>query len=847
METTLSGYDSRQMYGFLPSDTKGVDLLAQLALDMRWSWNHAADSIWQQIDPEIWELTHNPWIVLQSVSKEKLEKTLKEPGFLEEVQTLWESKVRFHKEEAWFQKYHSDSPLSCVAYFSMEYMLDEALPIYAGGLGNVAGDQLKAASDLGIPLVAVGLFYQQGYFRQSIDENGKQQAYFPHTDPGQVPIIPLRKENGEWLRLKIEMDGNTIWLRTWQVQVGRVRLYLMDSNDPANFPMHRCITNELYGGGPENRIRQEIILGIGGWRLLRAIGHHPEVCHLNEGHAAFLVLERARDLMNAYQLTFEEALATGRAGNLFTTHTAVPAGFDHFSPELLRQYLGEYVSNHLQIDFSRFLALGKLNTENASGHFNMAYLAIRGSGAVNGVSRLHGEVSRRLFSKLFPRFPFHEIPIGHVTNGVHMPSWDSKRADKVWTQACGKDRWRGQQENLHAFMKGVPHETLWNMRRKARSQLVTFIRSRLEREKRLGNPFPHYPETAAEIFNPDTLTLGFARRFVPYKRTNLLLHQPQRLAKLLTDADKPLQLVISGKAHPYDDTGNKLIRQWLQFIEDYNLQRQLVFLSDYDMSVAEKMVQGVDVWLNTPRRPWEASGTSGMKVLVNGGLNLSVLDGWWAEAYSPEVGWALGDGQEHGEDPAWDARDAEALYDLLEFQVIPEFYDRNQDNLPEKWLEKIRSSISELTPRFSANRTVREYTEQYYLPAAEQFLKRTGKDGESGREILKKISALNTYGQGIHFNEVHVERSDHKLLFTAYVTHRGIPAKDLSVEVFAEGLNGSLPEQHAMKAVSENGNGSTVFTAEIKTGRQEGDFTPRVRGNFPDVLPLEHEWIIWAR
>ena len=396
---TLASHPS---YSLLPTEIEGVDSLAELALDLRWSWNHATDTLWRHLDRELWKLTQNPWVVLQTVSRDQLKRALADPVFRTNVDDLLQTKRLAAETPAWFQKHHAQAPLTCVAYFSMEFMLSEALPIYSGGLGNVAGDQLKAASDLGVPVVGVGLLYQQGYFRQVIDKDGAQQALYPYNDPGQLPITPVRRPDGEWLRLEIALPGYSVWLRAWQVQVGRVKLYLLDSNDAANFPAHRGITSELYGGGPELRLKQEVLLGIGGWRLLVALGIQPEVCHLNEGHAAFAVLERARSFMEATGQPFDVALTATRAGNLFTTHTAVAAGFDRFDPALIAQYLTAYAAEKLGISLQDFMALGRQNPHDPAEPFNMAYLAIRGSGAVNGVSRLHGQVSRHLFEPLFP-------------------------------------------------------------------------------------------------------------------------------------------------------------------------------------------------------------------------------------------------------------------------------------------------------------------------------------------------------------------------------------------------------------------------------------------------------------
>ena len=470
---------SKPIYSLLTANVEGFDSLAELALDLRWSWNHCADEVWRRLDPALWDLTQNPWVVLQTVSKDKLQRVLADPTFRKNIDDLLRAKRQAAETSAWFQQNHPQSPLKCVAYFSMEYMLSEALPIYSGGLGNVAGDQLKAASDLGVPVVGVGLLYQQGYFRQVIDKDGAQQALYPYNDPGQLPITPLRQPNGEWLRLEIALPGYSVWLRAWQVQVGRVKLYLLDSNDAANFPAHRGITSELYGGGPELRLKQELLLGIGGWRLLAALGIKPEVCHLNEGHAAFAVLERARSFMQENAQPFEVALAATRAGNLFTTHTAVTAGFDRFTPALIEQYLGRYAQEKLGLTLHDLLALGRQNPNDSSESFNMAYLAIRGSGAVNGVSRLHGKVSRHLFEPLFPNWPADEVPVGHVTNGVHMPTWDSAAADDLWTKACGKDRWLGTTETLEQDIRRVSDDSLWEFRLATSKSLVEYARERI--------------------------------------------------------------------------------------------------------------------------------------------------------------------------------------------------------------------------------------------------------------------------------------------------------------------------------------------------------------------------------
>jgi len=835
------------VHNLLPWELEGFEPLAELALDLRWSWNHRADELWRQLDPALWDLTWNPWVVLQTVARDQLTRALADPDFRARVDALVRAKREAEAAPAWFQQQHPQAALTCAAYFSMEFMLTEALPIYSGGLGNVAGDQLKAASDLGVPVVGVGLLFQQGYFRQVLDQDGAQQALYPYNDPGQLPITPLRQANGEWLRLEIALPGYSIWLRAWQVQVGRTRLYLLDSNDPANDPAHRGITSELYGGGAELRLQQELLLGIGGWRLLTALGLDPEVCHLNEGHAAFAILERVRGCMEATGQPFEVALAVTRAGNLFTTHTAVAAGFDRFAPALIAQYLGRYAEHKLGIDLPALLALGRGPAAGPAEPFNMAYLAIRGSGAVNGVSRLHGEVSRALFGPLFPHWPTGEVPVGHVTNGVHMPTWDSAPADALWTEACGKDRWLGTMEALEGQIRAIPDLKLWEFRAAATARLVEYARARLARQLAAAGAPAEALEQARTLFDPNALTLGFARRFATYKRPNLLLHDPDRLLRLLTDPRRPVQLILAGKAHPADLAGQALIREWTRFVRRPEARAHVVFLADYDMRLTEQLVQGVDVWLNTPRRPWEACGTSGMKVLVNGGINLSERDGWWAEAYTPEVGWALGDGLEHGEDPARDAADADALYTLLEREVIPEFYARDPQGLPTAWVARMRESMARLTPRFSASRSVRDYAEQHYLPLAAGYRARRAGQGAAGRALADWRRELEQAWPGLRFGDCRVETLGQAHHFEVQVQLNGILPASVAVELYADSAGGGRFRQ-AMACIGPlaGTTGGYRYRSEVPADRPAGDFTVRLLPRRDGVaIPLENSRILW--
>jgi glycogen phosphorylase len=825
------------------------DALADLALDLRWAFNHSADQLWEQLDPELWELTHNPWVLLQTISQEKLQSVTSDPKFQALLADLHREKTLVEESEAWFQKAHPRSRVTTIAYFSMEFMLSEALPIYSGGLGNVAGDQLKAANNLGVPVIGIGLLYQQGYFRQEIDAQGRQQALYPFNDPGQLPIRPVREPNGEWLRLAITLPGFKLWIRAWQVQVGRVKLYLLDTNDPANPPAYRGITTELYGGGPELRLRQELVLGIAGWRLLRALGLQPEVCHLNEGHAAFAVLERARSYMEDNGKTFDVALAVTRAGNLFTTHTAVEAGFDRFAPSLIERYLSKYAEEKLSISVNELLALGRSNRQDSSEPFNMAYLAIHGSGAINGVSKLHGQVSRRLFQPLFPRWPEAEVPVTHVTNGVHTPSWDSAEADHLWEASCGKKCWDGILADTEKDIRVTGDADLWQLRTDNRKTLVAYVRELYGHQLAArGGVSSEELAQAALVLDDHVLTLGFARRFATYKRPNLLLHDPARLLNILMNQERPVQLVLAGKAHPQDAEGQEMIRQWFEFAGRSEVRSRVVFLSDYDVLMAEHLVQGVDLWVNTPRRPWEASGTSGMKVLVNGGLNLSELDGWWAEAYSPEVGWAIGDGLEHGDDPTWDAADAESLYAVLETEVVPEFYARDEHGIPRGWVARMRESMARLTPAFSANRAVRQYTEEHYLSAAAAFLERAEDQGSAGAELAAWQAQLAKHWSALRFGPATVEQQGEQYLFHVQVFLDDIDPDAVRVELFAEAEKDegpiTLPMSRGASPVEPTG--AFMYSASVPIGRPVADFTPRLIPNHAGAfVPLEADFILW--
>ncbi len=824
-------------------------VLADLALDLRWTWSHAGDTLWHMLDSDAWERTRNPWTMLQDVPRERLTALAADPVFMKELEALLAARHRYQSDPGWYGRTEVKSVFERVAYFSMEFGVDEALPLYAGGLGILAGDYLKTASDLGVPAVGVGLLYQVGYFRQMLDAEGRQHAMFPYNDPSSLPIEPVQRRSGGRLHVTLPLPGRTIELRVWRARVGRAALYLLDSNDPANSPADRGITGELYGGGAEVRLMQEIVLGVGGWRALESMGITPDVCHMNEGHAAFVVIERAHAFMREHGTSFWEALWATRAGNVFTTHTPVAAGFDTYAPDLVDKYFphfGAYVAG-LGISKEALLGLGRRDPKDLREPFNMAYLAMRGSATANGVSRLHGAVSRRIFAPLYPRWPDHEVPVGHVTNGVHVPSWDSRWADTLWTEACGQGRWRGSMEPLADAIQCVSDEVLWSLRGKERMDLVRYARERLARQlSQRGEPL-EVIGGAEHVLDPDALTLGFARRFAGYKRPNLLLSDPERLARLLGSADRPVQIIVAGKAHPDDEEGKHLVQAWAEFVQRPTVRSRAVFLEDYDMSLAQEMVQGVDVWINTPRRPWEACGTSGMKLLVNGGLNLSELDGWWAEAHRPEVGWALGDAEDH-ESTNQDGADAEQLYRLLEDEIVPAFFDRDAQGIPRPWVARIRASMSQLAPEFSSNRMMRDYVERCYLPAATAFRRRSGCQAKLARELESWWRSIERHWSEVHFGTVTAVQDRDRWDFTAEVQLGSLLAAMVRVELYADAVDGSSAACEVMRpdAGSPGQTGSLTYRASVPSSRPSSHFTPRIVPYHPEArIPIETPLIAW--
>jgi len=703
----------------LPDLLKDLDVIA---MNMFWSWNPEFVELFKRIDNNLWSACgHNPVKMLGSVSQAKLDELAENQGFLGQLKRAVEKLKLYLEKPTWYEKVCSECAEPLIAYFSAEFGVHECLPIYAGGLGILAGDHLKSASDLGIPLVGVGLMYQKGYFRQYLNIDGWQQEIYVENDFYNMPIELVRKESGRPLTISIEYPGRCVLAQIWCVSIGRVKLYLLDTNVHANSPIDRMITSSLYGGDRELRIRQEIMLGIGGLKALTAMDINPTVCHMNEGHAAFMALERIRELRTAQNMTFEEAVEATRAGNIFTIHTPVKAGLDEFRVELMDKYFGGYFPK-LGINRKRFLGLGRILPDDDSEPFKMPILALRLSSSTNGVSKLHGQISRGIWGSLWPGIPRNEVPIISITNGIHIKNWVSDEIDSLYERYLGLN-WADEamKKTLWGAIDQIPDEEFWRVHQRCKEQLIVFARNRLKAQMQRRGTYHTELNHAEEVLDPEALTIGFARRFASYKRGNLLLKDPRRLIKLLTNKDRPIQFIFAGKAHPKDTEGKDIIRQIIHFANQNSIRRRVVFLEDYDIDIARFLVRGVDVWLNNPRRPMEASGTSGMKAAVNGVLNMSTSDGWWCEGYTKDGGWMIGVGENYEDNEYQDMVESQAIYEMLENEVIPLFYTRSVDNLPRAWISRVKNSIKWIAPQFNTHRMVAEYTRRFYNPAAAKW------------------------------------------------------------------------------------------------------------------------------
>jgi len=831
--------------------------LLEIAYNLWWTWSHDAIMLFRRIDRELWETTyHNPVLMLGRISQQKLEELAEDDGYCSHLTRVHQALKNYQEKNTWYKEKHGHSDV-VIAYFSMEFGLTESLPVYSGGLGVLSGDTMKSASDIGLPFIGIGLAYQQGYFRQYLNIDGWQQERYPINDFFNLPMRPVLNENGQPLKIPIWFPHGTVQVQIWKVQIGRVPLYLLDTNLPENNPADCKITETLYGGDQEMRIQQETVLGLGGIRALRAMNITPTVCHMNEGHSAFLCLERIRNLREHTDLTYGEAREAIGGSNVFTTHTPVPAGFDIFSPNLMEKYMGEY-PDRLGLSKKDFYALGRKDRNNPEEGFNMALLAGRHANYINGVSKLHGEVTRKMWMNQWPEVPLNEIPIQSITNGIHTHSWISREMSELFDTYLGTD-WHDNLDNPESWeaIDKIPDEELWMTHMRRRERLVNFARKRLhEQLKRRGAPKTEIEE-ALEVLNPNVLTIGFARRFATYKRANLILRNPDRLQRLLLDENRPIQIIFAGKAHPKDLHGKELIKQIVHFSGKADVRRRFVFLENYDINVARYLVQGVDVWLNTPRRPQEASGTSGMKVVVNGGINLSVLDGWWAEGYDPEVGWSIGHGEDYEDIGTQDHVEANALYNLLEREIVPQFYRLAADKLPRDWISMMKRAMKKLIPMFNTNRMVREYAENYYLPASIRTRDLGTDNYKRARELAAWKTKIwknwkNLKINDVKFNNSKVFQVGEQMQIEVNVDLGKLDPNDVMVQLYYGPLDPEGNITQGLTLPMENGNrqddGTHVYHCEVScqvSGRQ--GFGVRVVPSHPDlVTPFDLTVVTWA-
>lgn len=816
-------------YTVNPQIPKQLKPLEDIAHDLWLSWNDDARSLFTRLDFDAWTRSkQNPVRMLGMVPQERYEKLATDDSYLS---ALAHVKERYDHYISGADTWYKGSRKNTIAYFSMEYGLDVSLPIYSGGLGVLSGDHLKSASDLGLPLVGVGLLYKQGYFRQYLNADGFQQESYPENDWYSMPVRQVLGKNGEEIKVTIAFPEAPVTARIWEVRVGRISLYLLDTNIEENRAQDRTITASLYGGDRENRIKQEIVLGIGGIRALRAMGINPTVTHMNEGHSAFLGVERIRELIADQGLTHVEAMQALWPTNIFTTHTPVPAGNERFSNEMMQKYFAT-IAEGTGFTWDEFVALGRENPSDIQEPFCMTVLAIKLSAYNNGVSDLHGAVSREMWKKIWPGLPESEIPITHITNGVHSRSFLSPEMKDLLDRYFGP-RFYDEPTNTDIWdrMDRISDEELWRAHEVRKNQLVSFARTRLKEQLQNRGVTPKQAIHADEVLSPYTFTISFARRFATYKRSTLLFRDPERLKRLLTDPDKPVQLIFAGKAHPHDIPGKNLIKDIVHFASDPEIRSKVVFLENYDLEIAKYLVSGSDVWLNTPRRPLEASGTSGMKAAINGVLNCSILDGWWAEGYDADVGYAIGAGEEYEDEELQDEIESKLLYDLLEREIIPTYYDRGRDGLPRTWIAQMKDSMRKLGGRFSTSRMLLEYSEKFYLPALKNFEKMTKNGYSSAHDLAEYVARLRSDWDTITVSNITGGNQGSLKVGDSFtvecrVNLAGIDPSEVQVQVFTgritsdEELESPRTVEMKHKGTDENGH---IYSTRVKceqAGRQ---------------------------
>jgi starch phosphorylase len=848
-------------YHVIPYLPKELEKLREIAYNLIWSWNPDIRELFKRLDRDLWiETNHNPVMMLGLISQERLLEVSQDDGFRAHLDRGYNNLKQYLTEKTWFQKNYNYTDDLNIVYFSAEFGLTECLQTYSGGLGVLAGDHLKAASDLGIPLVGLGLLYKVGYFQQYLNSEGWQHERYEINDFDNLPMTLILNEKKEPLVLSVTMADREVYFQIWMIQIGRIPLYLLDTNVSENSELDRKITETLYGGNVETRIQQEIVLGIGGIKALQVLGIHPTVCHMNEGHSAFLSLERIRHLIQNHGLNFNEAKEVGFYSNVFTTHTPVPAGIDVFPNELVEKYLGTYYRNELKISDTEFYSLGSIYRHRESSVFNMAHLAMNTSGFINGVSKLHSEVSRKMWVSGYPNVPFNEIPIGHITNGIHTRSHISREFDDLFVQYIG-EKWIRDPSSaaLWERVDSIPDEEIWRLHERRRARLVAFVRKRLVKQIKSKGGSQVEIEAAGEILDPNALTIGFARRFATYKRATLIFQDLDRLLKILNHKEKPVQFVISGKAHPKDEEGKRFIQEIYQITKDERFKRKIVFIENYDLNVASYLVQGCDIWLNNPRRPLEASGTSGMKVIANGGLNLSVLDGWWAEAFDPEVGWEIGGGEEYSDPIHQDNMEARQLFNTIETKITPLFYARGEDRIPRAWIAVVKNSMRKLGPIFNTQRMVQEYFEKYYIPAHDRRGNLLMAEAAKVKDFTLWKKYLKENWSQIFVGKVETSNSAKQIFVgqeypvKAEINLGQLKPEDVEVQIYFGPIEDQdSPQNYStmMMAPSsgKNEDGNYIFSGVIKSRRsgQQG-FTIRILPKNPLLIsPFELGVVHWA-
>jgi glycogen phosphorylase len=819
----------------LPENLKFLD---ELAHNLWWAWNYDAVDLFRRVSRDLWEESNlNPVYLLIHAEQERLEYLNLEEGFLNHLARVEREFRKYMEEPRWFQKHFPERQNLQVAYFSAEFGISACLPIYSGGLGILAGDHLKTASDMGLPLAGVGLAYRVGYFHQYLNIDGWQQERYDENIFEVMPINKVLDGDGRWLKIDVPYLKRPVKAGVMRVDVGRVPLYVLTTNLQENEPEDRIITDRLYGGDREMRIRQEIVLGIGGVITLRAVGVSPTVCHMNEGHSAFLSLERIRGMIREQGLDFASAYEASLSGTCFTTHTPVPAGNDVFAEEQVRQYL-EPMSADLGINWEQFAAIGRDKDPAYAKNYSMTVSAIRGANRVNGVSILHAHVARGMWQQLWPSLPLAEAPINAITNGVHLHSWISHDMATLFDRYLG-EQWRSDplREGLWNRVLEIPDEELWRTHELRRARLVAYARMQLQEQMLKRGEAIEAVRHAGEVLNPDALTIGFARRFATYKRATLLFKDIERLTKLVSDRDMPVQFIYAGKAHPRDDEGKKLIREIVHAVREEPLRHRVVFLEDYDIAMARYLVQGVDIWLNTPRRPLEASGTSGMKAVANGAIHLSILDGWWDEGYRPECGWAIGSGEEYEDLEYQDFVEGHALYDILEKEAVPLYYKRTIADIPREWITKMKNSMAAYLPWFSSHRMVRNYIEEAYLPSDEAYRNFSAEKFAAARTMAGWRASVQAGWNAVGVMKIEVQQTGElqvgdQLNVRAVINPGQLRPEDLGVEVYCGPVdsNGEILRANAVPMSFEPGAQApyVLFAGTVITPRS-GNFGLTVR------------------